>query len=116
MFNYQDLVQSLMNAQQELNTAIARDFEVRAMGERRIVVNAHAAKAKELFMEAMNARIEFNRETLSLTEAEKLSSMQNVDTFNGWRNRGFQVRAGETATKIDGTDYFHFTQTTDFGL
>lgn len=31
-------------------------------------------------------------------------------------NIGFNVRKGEEATKIDDTNYFHFTQTIGFGV
>lgn len=116
MFNYQQRMQSLMAAQQELNTAVARDFEVRGFASRKLVVEANLRKAEELHSEALAEVQEYNKMIRDTTQVEFESAMSNVDTYNGWKQRGFQVCKGEKATKIDAISYFHFTQTTGFGL
>lgn len=47
---------------------------------------------------------------------EDAARIQNMDTYVGWQERGFNVLRGQTAHDIAGKKLFHFTQTTGMSI
>lgn len=116
MFNYSERLATLKKAQQEIQTAVQKDFETIRLVDKRTELTKKVSKINEQYVEALKELAEFEAGLTQITDESIVYATKNVDTHGGWKRRGFDVRGGETATNIGGINFFHFTQTTGFGV